>query len=376
MFPVLPKAEKYSYSSFSIKDLFINRYYYNYHLDDCDCIDFTAKTPEETLNWFKENFVRYEEDVNSDTSHYKFYFLRNFIFKEKFHCMEPNEKDYQYHLFDYLDKDSNFIWEFNISSWDDTFKSKGIDNRTLKVTIYRDTGAVYLSYLVKLDHIYQCILDLDRIIDALEANTLSANDVNYKVLPIFMVYMPGRASGPCNHVRISKMLTKQISGETKGRILYYILHGLIRFSVLNYKMIIATEKNSKSKESKPKAKRESSNSTTPRKRVKVELEVPVNQESKNNIVSIFLDEKEEISVKINTERPNVYYSRKDDILVNVIKYRTQVHGFWNYYWCGKGENKVKEARWIEPYIRNVTSNNRSKKVYKEASNERDYHSEN
>lgn len=363
MFPNIPKAEKYSYTSFSTKDLFINRFYYNYNLDDCDCIDFTNKTPEDTLAWLKENFLKYEEDVNSDTSHYKFYFLRNFIFKEKFHTLKPNELDYQYHLFDYIDRESNLIWEFNISNWDDSLKSRGIDNRTLRVTVYRESGSVYISYLVKLDHIYQCILDLDRIIDAFKANTLSANDVNYNVLPIFMVYMPSK--GPCNHIRISKLLTKQISGETKGRVLYYILHGLIRFAVLNYKMIIATEKNSKSKEEKQKTKRVSSNNNTPRKRIKVDLEVPVDQESKNNIVSILLDEKEGISVNINTERCNVYYSRKDDILVNVIKYRTQVHGFWNHYWCGKGENKTLEARWIEPYIRNVSSKNRSKKVYKE-----------
>ena len=75
-----------------------------------------------------------------------------------------------------------------------------------------------------------------------------------------MVYSPGKLSGPCNHIRISRLIdNRKISGEFKGRILYYLLHGLVRFAVLNYKMLIATENTTKSK---PKKKSTSKKTTT------------------------------------------------------------------------------------------------------------------
>ena len=361
MIPVFENALLYSYNVFKEYEKTGYNLIELREMNRLDYVDLRHKSMEEIDEWLEDTKGEYCRDLNSDESHYKFYFLKEFVIKELVtpDMLSPN---YQYDIFDYINPPTIVrYWRYNISKWSLRDKAKGIDSRyiTVNCNFHDNSTGRYgeiISYRVKLDHIWQLILDLGGAINY-------SGNINLYIFPIYVHQNEKTKNGYHIHSNYTR-----ISDLYKYKDLYYIkenlkliLDGLMRFAIINYKLIIANEKADKLKE-----RRKYSKSTRTRKAVNEEA-IEIADEIRH--VTRYVDKKitvsidDDIEMNINGNRANIYQGVYTDKVITVSDYQTQVRGHWSHYWCGHGENKVREARWIEPYQRNEKSKARVVKEY-------------
>lgn len=286
-------------------------------------------------NLVVESFKKLKNDVMGDQKYYK-----KFFFNEV--CLTYNEyhESYSYSCFKVKNELVKFNTIFRVDEWDKLDNAHNIDSRCLTIDIFiKDINIA--SYKVKVEHIYQLILDIDRITGNYLNNKIS--DINLDVLPIYAVINENVYTHYDNYKRISKIDFKNIKYIIS--VLNDLLVSLMLFYGINYH-IVETIDNAEYKEIS--VSNEYAHSIIKDENMVTPQIVPANSDV---IRIIKLNMPDYGCVKIRHNTKNV---RNSNIVRKMCDYKFQVEGHFHNYWIGSEKKGTRQliTKWVEPYYKN------------------------
>ena len=204
-----------------------------------------------------------------------------------------------------------------------------------------------LQFRVKLDHLYQLYMDIDKI----KLSKDNCKNVNLYVLPLYIRSIDNK------FVRISDYLynyfdsAAYVDNDTYMSTLDYIFN----LTKISLKLYMSTNflLASKIEEYENSILEEDTkimvNSSTSKKSTKKATKSV--QEPKDRIIAIddILNSKKKIIKKV--------YNRISKKHINKPNYRYSVRGHYHNYWVGSGDNKRLIRKWVESYYKNPNSSN-------------------
>ena len=331
----------YSYKDFNQKDLEVDMNIVRSTYDDIcqlDTINYGDLTTGEQMHFNGNNYIKYKNDVKSEGKYRNKYFFKEFAIRYK----------------DDDDLDIEKINRYSLSSWNAKSKHKGIDDRTLSIDLLKyntvkNKMSRYDLYIVKTEHIYQLIKDLEDYLgyiafDLIRDNNLrnckvSRNNINLFVLPIY-IYDQNKFR------RISDIFYNEYTYDDLHDAVGDLYLALKYFVSANYYMLEMYNNNDRVTVYNCKTRR-FSNMT-----FKAYTSVATNNKKVYSYTDRNMPDKysPSVEISINTDRYNIFAGT--DIPRKLCDYRFTVRGHKSHRWVGKRGHQHLEEIWIDPYEKN------------------------
>lgn len=351
MIPAGKKFVPYTYKSFSREDLKIDpsldiKSVDNMSkLNNIDTVDYGHFNSIEDFNKssiIEKYFKLYSDDICDECLLCRHYYL--------------NEIGIKYNIDTIYFGDVKDTKEYRIKYTMIDNKSSDInieDNRCLDITVYHDlsfdnsTLTKIYQVRVKLDHLYQLYMDIDKI----KLSKDNCRHVNLYVLPLYIRFFENKED---KFIRISDYMynyfdSAYANDDTYMSALDYIFNltktSLKLYMSTNFLLASKIEEyeNTIVEEDTEVVVSSSTGKKSTRKATKSV------QEPKDRIIAIddILNSKKKIIKKV--------YNRISKKHINKPNYRYSVRGHYHNYWVGSGDNKRLIRKWVESYYKNPNS---------------------
>lgn len=332
----------YSYKDFDQSDFELTTSDIDFDQDEIfnvDYIDFTDLTAGEQQGFVFDNYNKYKKDIKTDYRFRNKYFFKDFVVRY------PSNNE-----------DSTIINRYTLSGWNAASKRKGIDDRTLTLDLFsyvEEVDTLYRDYrfLVKTEHIYQLLQDINRYMTFVEGELIGKEDlgnqyaideeINLYLLPIYIY-----SKKLDKYTRISDYIYGKRTYATLSDILVDLYESLKLFASVNFYMLDMYNSND----------RVTVYNTNTRRFSNLTFKAYSAVATNNKKVYAYIDKKmpnnysPSLEININSDRSNILAGT--DIPRKLCDYRYTVRGHKSHRWVGKKGNQHLEEIWIDPYEKN------------------------
>lgn len=341
---MIPKAKGhiYSYKDFTDEDLEVNpeetEEIFIEDLRKIDSISYMDLTYAELYEFVCKQWKLYKKDLKTEFRYRNKYFLQKF-------CVNFADPD---------DDVVECINKYTLSDWKPKAKNNEIDDRTLKIELFRyidriDSLYADKTYLVKSEHIYQLVLDLsrqieevDNLIDSGHANDLvNFDELNLYVLPIYIL-----DAKTDEYLRISNFCYENYTFDEYYYVISDLYDALKIYVATNFHMLDLYNSNQKVTVYNSRKQTFS----------KVTFKAYASTATENKKVYSYVEQNmpdtysPSIEISIDPEAKNVLAGNM--IPRKLCDYRFSVRGHYTHVWKGKKGNQHREKIWVEPYEKN------------------------
>lgn len=341
MIPVA-KGHIYSYRDFTPEDLKVQpeetEEIFIEDLRKLDSINYMDLTSAEYWEFIAHQWKLFKKDLKHEYRYRNKYFLKEF-------CISVPDPDCDV---------NEFINKYTLSDWNQTTKDKHIDDRTLKIELFSYVDRVDSLfagdvYLVKVEHIYQLILDLSRRIECADQairngwgdRLVSNQEFNLYVFPVYILNFKAE-----RYFRISEICYGKCTINEFYDLIFALHEALKAFVATNFYMLDLYESNNKVSVYNEN-KRMFNNvtfkayATTATSNKKVYSYIEKNMPDKYS---------PSIEINIDPDRENVLAGNV--IPRKLCDYRFTVRGHYTHVWKGKRGNQRREKVWVDAYEKN------------------------